>query len=403
MVAEHSEGSAAPAAYGAVSRSLHWGVAGLIAAMYILGLSAAAWPMETGTDFAVKAALFSAHKTLGVGVLVLAVVRIGWAIATRAPAPLAGHPPALRWLSGTVHWALYLALLAVPLTGWLHHVSSEGFAPIWWPFGQTMSLVPRDPDLSAIFGNLHHVANRLLAALVVAHIGGALLHHVRDRDVTLLRMLRSSVPAVPTAKRPGIAARALPALGLWALVLSLGLLLPRAVPVAESVLGPGQGNWVVESGELAVTVTQIRDRVTGRFGRWTADIAFAPEPVAGRHGQVRVEIDVISLTMGAVTSEVLAPEFLDARNHPVAVFDAMIVPDPEHGYVADGNLTLRGMTVPVLLPFALDLDGDVARMTGSVLLDRRSFRIGPNYPDEATVGFSVEVATTLTARRREED
>ncbi|MCC5988595.1 MAG: cytochrome b/b6 domain-containing protein [Pararhodobacter sp.] len=403
MVAEQNEGSVAPVAYDAVSRTLHWSVAALVIGMYVLGFGAVAWPMETGTDFAVKATLFSAHKTLGIVVLVLAVVRIGWALSTTAPAPLAQHPRALRWMAGTVHWALYVALLAVPLTGWLHHVSSEGFAPIWWPFGQSVSFVPRDAALSATFGNMHYVANKLLAVLVIGHVGGALLHHLRDRDVTLLRMLRGRVPPAPTAARPGIASRALPAMGLWAVALSLGLLLPRSVPVAESALGPGQGNWVVESGELALTVTQIRDRVTGRFGRWTADIAFSPEPVAGRHGQVRVEIDVTSLTMGAVTSDVLAPEFFDARNHPLAVFEATIEPDPERGYVADGHLTLKGVTVAVRLPFALEIEDDTAHMTGGVVLDRRHFGIGPNYPDEATVGFSAEVAVTLNASRRVED
>ncbi|MCC6000359.1 MAG: cytochrome b, partial [Pararhodobacter sp.] len=225
MQAQLTEGSVA---YGAMARWLHWVIAALIVVMYGLGFSATAWPMQTGSDFAVKAALFSAHKTLGIVVLALALIRIGWAMATRAPAPLAAHPPALRWLSGTVHWALYMALLLVPLTGWLHHVSSEGFAPIWWPLGQTLPFVPRDADLSALFGNLHHVANKLLAVLVAAHVGGALLHHLRDRDVTLLRMLRGKVPPAPTPPPPRGVGRAQPGHARGGVGGGLGLLLAPA-------------------------------------------------------------------------------------------------------------------------------------------------------------------------------
>ncbi|MFN3643527.1 MAG: cytochrome b/b6 domain-containing protein [Gemmobacter sp.] len=389
-----------PAAYGAVSRALHWAVAVLILVMMALGLAAKAWPLDTGAAFAVKAALFSTHKTLGMVVLLLALVRIGWAMRAPAPAPLASHPAAQRWIAGVVHWALYAALVLVPLSGWLHHATSAGFAPIWWPFPQTLAPLPQDPALSAVFGAMHGLATKVLGLLALAHVAGALLHHWRDGDDTLRRMTGGPVRDAPTAAKGSLAGRALPALALWAAVIAAALALPRNVPVAEAALGPGRGEWAVEDGAIAIAVTQIRDRVSGRFGRWNADIAFSPEPVAGRHGTVRVEVDVASLTIGAVTAEALAPQFLDAGAHPLALFEAAILPGPDGGYVADGQLTLRGQTVPVRLPFTLALDGDAARMAGQVTLDRRDFGVGAMYADESTVGFSVEVAVEVAARRR---
>lgn len=386
--------------YDLPARMLHWLTAGAILMLFGLGIAASNWPMDTGEAFAVKSTLFSAHKTLGITTLVLAVLRILWALVSPHPQPLASHGAGVRRLSGIVHWALYVALLLVPLTGWLHHASSVGFAPIWWPLGQTLPLLPQDPGLSAAFGAMHWLATKILAILVFAHIGGALLHHWRDRDVTLLRMTRAAAPAAATAPRGGVLPRALPALVLWAAVLALALALPRGMPVAETVLGTGRGAWVVEQGEIAFTVTQTRQPVRGRFTRWSADIAFEPVPVAGQHGTVRVEIDVTSLALGAVTVEALAPEFFDAGSHPLAVFEAEILPGDDDGFLAQGTLVLKGAQQPVTLPFTLQLDGETARMAGRVTLDRRDFVIGPSYRDEATVGFEVGVEISLQATRR---
>ncbi|GIX15335.1 MAG: hypothetical protein KatS3mg118_3294 [Paracoccaceae bacterium] len=383
------------------ARFLHWLTVLLILAMYALGLSARNWPMATGAEFAVKATLFSAHKTLGMMVLAVGLLRILRAVLRPGPPPLASHPPLLRWIAGMVHWALYVALVAVPATGWLHHATSTGFAPIWGPFPQTLPLLPRDPALSALFGAMHRAAVVVLAGLALAHAGGALLHHWRDRDPTLMRMITGRVPPVPTAPRPPLAARALPALAIWAAAFAIAALMPRGTPVAELAVGSGRGDWVVEEGELAITVTQLGQPVTGRFARWSAEIAFDPRPVAGRNGEVRVEIDVASLTLGMVTDEVLGPMFLDAARHPVALFAATLRPGPEGGYLADGALTLHGVTAPVRLPFTLELEDGRARMAGRVTLDRRDFRIGETFVDEATVGFPVEVAVRLTARRRD--
>jgi polyisoprenoid-binding protein YceI len=63
-------------------------------------------------------------------------------------------------------------------------------------------------------------------------------------------------------------------------------------------------------------------------------------------------------------------------------------------------LALRGIEQPITLPFTLEIAGDKASMTGSVTLDRRDFGIGAGYGDEATVGFAVDVAVTLSAARK---
>jgi len=143
--------------------------------------------------------------------------------------------------------------------------------------------------------------------------------------------------------------------------------------------------------------------VTGRFADWTAQISYAQTPDAeGRHGDVTVTVSIPSLTLGSVTDQAMGPDFFDAEAHPRATFTADIL-SPEQGtgqsHVARGTLTIKGQSVPVEMPFTLDIDGDSARAQGGLSVDRRKFDIGLDTKDEGTLGFTVDISFDLTARR----
>jgi polyisoprenoid-binding protein YceI len=111
-----------------------------------------------------------------------------------------------------------------------------------------------------------------------------------------------------------------------------------------------------------------------------------------------VTIDINSLTLGSITDQAKGPDFFDAATHPTATFTANILP-AEGGYLADGTLNLRGVTLPLQLPFTLTIDGDTATMAATVDIDRREYGMGATYADESTVGFNAAVAVNLTATR----
>lgn len=150
---------------------------------------------------------------------------------------------------------------------------------------------------------------------------------------------------------------------------------------------------------LSLSVTQLGNAVSGQFDRFDAEIRFDETPVDGINGAVTVRIDTTSLTLGSVTAQAQGADFLDTATHATALFEAQILPDGE-AYLAQGTLSLRGITLPVALPFTLTIDGDRAQMTGETRLDRRDFGIGAAYPDAATVGTDVTIRVTLTATRR---
>ena len=387
------------ARYGTVARSLHWLTALLIFTAFPLGMIANTLPFDTSEALARKGQLFSVHKTLGLLVFFVALARILWALTQPRPAPL--HPGRrLETLAAElVHWSLYVALVAVPLSGWIHHAAVEGFAPILWPFGQDLPFVPKSEAVAGIAGAAHWLFTKLLLVSVALHVAGALKHVIFDRDDTLARMTHGRVTAEPAAAaHPRVPALA--AVLVWLAATGLAYAVARPDP-AETAAAPAAataGNWQVESGSLGFSVRQMGAAVSGSFPNWTAEITFDEAPVDGKNGSVTVTIDTTTMTLGSVTAQAKEAEFFDVAAHPTAVFRADILPEGT-GYAAQGTLSLRGTEKPVSLPFTLILEGDTARMTGKTTLDRRDFGMGASYGDESSVGFPVTVTVALTAKR----
>lgn len=381
--------------YGSVAKTLHWLAALIIFTAIPLGLVANNLPHASEAELALKGQIFSLHKTMGVAAFAVGLTRIVWALFQTKAALLNAHRRTETLVAETTHWVLYASLVLVPLSGWLRHSASEGFAPILWPLGQSLPLVPKDPVLSEVFSNLHLVFTRVLAAAILLHVLGALKHHVWDRDATLVRMWFGSHPVPKIAAADRHVAPALLATLLWASAIGIGLSLGtmREVTGPERSL-PGTG-WEVTEGILNFGVRQSAAEIVGRFSSWAAAIDFNPETGTGT---VAVSIDIASLSLGSVTPQALDSEFLDAAGHPTAQFIADIRPDGDV-FVADGMLSLRGTDLPVALPFTLSLNGSTATAQGGVTLDRRTFGIGPNFRNPNQIGFEVTVSVRLTAVR----
>ncbi|MDW3221800.1 MAG: cytochrome b/b6 domain-containing protein [Paracoccaceae bacterium] len=390
--------------YGAVTKTFHWLTALLILTLIPLGIYANGLPYETSEQLAQKAWLFSLHKTLGVTVFFTALARILWALSQPKPGLL--HPDRkLESLAAeTVHWLLYGSLLLVPLSGWIHHAATDGFAPIWWPFGQNLFFVPKSEAIAGAAAGLHIVFERVLAGSILLHFAGALKHHFVDKDVTLRRML----PGTPTVSQGQsghrIAAPLFSALAIWAGALFIGnalnLYAGHDANITAASLEEVQSDWAVQEGDLAIVVQQLGSDVRGTFADWTADISFDETIETGVAGTVEVTISIGSLTLGSVTGQALDADFFNAEAFPTALFQADIQRS-ETGYVAEGTVTIKDQSNPVTLPFTLEVVDGVATMQGSTQLDRRDFAIGDSQKDEASLGFGVDVEILLTAVQAE--
>lgn len=375
--------------YGSVARALHWLTALLILTAIPLGLIANRLPMD---QIDRKVQLFSLHKTLGVAIFAVALARILWSLIQPRPAPLHPERKAETLLAETIHWVLYVSLVAVPLSGWIEHAATTGFAPILWPLGQSLPLVPKSEGFAHAMATVHWTFAWLLMGSIALHILGALKHALIDRDATLSRMVRGEHAGQPRPHRtaPAFAAIAIYAAGAG---IAVAMMPPpqETAPALEAVAS----DWTVTEGSLGFSVAQMGSPVEGKFADWAAAIAFDESTGTGN---VTVTINMPSVTLGTVTDQAKGAEFFDVANNANATFAATITPQAD-AYIARGTLTLRGKEMPVELPFAMTIENGTATMQGETTLDRRDYGIGPSYADESTVAFPVTVKIALTATR----
>jgi len=386
--------------YGGITKTFHWLTALLILTVIPLGVVAYNLPYDTAEQLARKAWLFSLHKTVGVTIFFVAIARILWALTQPKPDPVATQAPALEFLAKLAHWTLYASLILVPLTGWIHHAATTGFAPIWWPFGQSLPFVPKDNLVAERFGLLHKFFERVLVVSLLLHIAGALKHHVVDKDATLRRMWFGQTRAAGPSTHGNAALPPLAALAIFAAVGTAAAVQPiddgPAVPTLEAVAS----DWTVQDGEVGLTVTQLGSQVGGSFSDWTSAIEFDPDADGPVKGNVTTTINIASLTLGSVTDQALGPDYFSATDFPTAVFTGDLIEGP-NGYEAQGALQIRDVTQPLTFPFDLTIEEDVATMSANLTLNRLDFNIGQSMNDESSLGFAVDVSLTLTATRGE--
>lgn len=388
--------------YGALTKTLHWLTALLILTALPLGFLAHQAPLATGDEIAHKAWLFSLHKTVGISAFLVAALRILWAVSQIRPGLLNSENRIEAFAAHTIHWLLYGSMLLVPLTGWVHHASTVGFAPILWPFGQSLPFVAKSESLASLTSSLHFIFMLVLGFSILAHVGGALKHLVIDRDQTLQRMMPGHNSAPDPAPETSSRTPRIAAFVIWILALGIGAgagLFSQSEQDKDAVvLAKVSSDWQVTEGSLTISVHQFGSDVEGRFADWTAAIRFNEAATDGTHGDVEVQIALGSLTLGSVSEQALGADFLDASRFPTATYTADILP-AEGSFIAKGTLALKGASVPIDLAFSLSIADDVATMSGETTLDRRDFAIGASMPDESSLSFPVIVRVALTATR----
>ena len=184
--------------WGGISQLLHWTIAILIVLIGIVGLVMGELPRSPKYFW-----VYTAHKSLGLTVLALVLVRIGWRLYAGAPRPVPGTPRLQALLASATHGAIYLLILALPMSGWIYD-SANALRPFRW-FGlvEVPKLVAPDEALAASAHGAHEWLFWLLMALVAGHAGAALYHHFIQRDATLARMLpRRWITASPAKDPP---------------------------------------------------------------------------------------------------------------------------------------------------------------------------------------------------------
>ncbi len=177
--------------YGAVAKFLHWAIVALIIAQYVIIEAAEELP-----DGPEKFEVITRHKSVGMLVLGLVLVRIAWKLANRrhpAPVPM---PRGQRIAAAAGHGLLYVLILAQPISGWL--MSSAANYPVtFFRLFQFPALVGAAPGAHEFYEEVHEALFGVLATVAVLHALAAFYHHFRLRDDSLRRMLPFVRPRGP--------------------------------------------------------------------------------------------------------------------------------------------------------------------------------------------------------------
>lgn len=158
--------------YGLISRALHWIIVLSILAQWLLAeANEDSGPVYGGLD------ALTLHQSIGLTVLVLAIVRVAWRFFNVTPAWPADMKSYEITAARVVHFAFYLLLFAIPLTGWaLSSVEDEPLRFFGW-FDVPRLVLAGEATLEEV----HEVLFNILVALAVLHVIGAAKHWLSRR------------------------------------------------------------------------------------------------------------------------------------------------------------------------------------------------------------------------------
>ncbi len=169
--------------YPATSKLLHW-----LIAICVLTTAPVAIAMSRASPGPAQDTLFNLHKSLGVLILVLMVLRLINRLVVGAPIADPKIEPWQKAVSSVVHASLYVLLFAMPIVGYVANSAFGAPTPFFGLF-ELPPIVGKNDALSAQLFTIHRWVGWLLIVLVLMHVGAALYHYLIRRDEVLKRML----------------------------------------------------------------------------------------------------------------------------------------------------------------------------------------------------------------------
>jgi cytochrome b561 len=413
--------------------------------------------IEASATQARAVAAYQLHKSIGLSVLALSVVRLGWRLAHPVPALPTAMPGWEKLLARATHWAFYVLMIAIPLAGWVY-VSTAWSAhddrPLAVPtlyfglfrvphlFGLEHAAIEVRRAVAESAIEAHEALAFATLGLFALHVAAALKHHFFDRDAVLAQM-------TPGLKAPGetalprdraraasfagaIAALFIAGCGVALAIVSVPLASPsQNAPVARSPAAPTARSppqatspdsadaprdvaqasapgaspppaWRVDAraSEIAFAGVHAGIPFRGRFARWRADIAFDPDNLAQSRATVTIEVASASDGVSLHDESLPQAEWFDAARHPTAIFRTTRIRRAGQAFAASGVLIIKGRSIPIDLPFTLTITGDRARMDGRARIDRAAADLGmESDPDAEYVSREIVVEVHVEATR----
>jgi cytochrome b561 len=158
-----------------LQRLLHWVMAICILAMFFIGVGMASTVMPKYLP------LVSIHKSLGIVILVLALIRLLVRLRYGAPALPADLPEPMKLAAHLSHYALYALMVGMPLLGW-GMLSAAAYPVVVFGSVYLPAILPQSDSLHTLLWDAHFYLAFAFFALVLMHVAAALFHALVRRD-----------------------------------------------------------------------------------------------------------------------------------------------------------------------------------------------------------------------------
>ena len=366
--------------YDDIAVIFHWAIALLIIGLLIIGK----YMTSLEENDPVRFMLTQWHKSFGIAVLILSVLRLSWRFTHKPPPESATIAHWQQRAASLAHGLLYALMFILPITGWIMvsafplNLDTVLFNVIPWPHLPGLDTQENRGDIAHSFQDYHEIAGTILIVILLAHAGAALKHHLFDKDDTLVRMLPA--PGSRTFKRK---------------------ITVLAVALAASITGL---YLYASSGNQAALLATGDSEVS-----FVADVTGEPTPVVFTETSVeavinetdpsastivaRVQTASLSSDNPQVAGSLPEAEFFDVQNYPESVFASTSVSVADDGrLLVTGNLTIKESTREISFPMAFSEEEGKRVVRGEFTIDRRDFSVGlESQQSDDFVGYPVVV------------
>ncbi len=380
--------------YSGIARFFHWSVAGLIVSQYVLAKLAES--AKHHDRLLEQLALLANHKSIGITILALAVLRLAYRCVNKAPELPRDIPAWQKSASHASHTLLYGLLFAMPISGWLMS-SAKAYSVSWFNLFALPDFVAPSEPLADTLHTVHHYLAEALFVIALLHILAAVKHHFIDKDNVLRRMA-----------------------GLSSLVLFLGVSIlaialfgrffesSDSVDLAES--GSDNAVQVMSSSELPIwkidydnsyirfSGDQAGAPFTGDWKVWSADIQFDAAQLEQARFNVTIDTSSAFSNDKERDETIASPEFFDVATFKEARYLAQRFEKAGDQFRSLGQLSMKGATSDTVLNFSVTEKDGKAVLTGTASLNRLLWNIGTgDWADTSWVGEQVKVDVMVTA------
>ena len=398
--------------YSNIAKFFHWLIAGLIVSQYVLAeLSERA---EHQQKILEQLALLANHKSIGMTILILAILRIGYRLSHPAPALPSSMAKWQIKASNLSHWLLYGALFALPISGWLMS-SAKSYSVSWFNLFSFPDLVSANESLADFFHQIHHTLAEALFVLALLHIAAAIKHHLIDKDTVLSRM-------------SGV--------GSWLLfIATIALTLATLARVFNTEQTNTQsaepstiaqnierntetntsrsGSRLTSNNHLAVWQIDyensfIRFRgeqagapFEGTWQSWSAKLQFDANALNHSHFDVSIDTNSVFSNDKDRDDYIRSDDFFNSTQFSEAKYTATeftINDTNKNEFTAKGNLSVKGLNKSLPLTFIIEKSGQTITLNGKASIDRLAWNIGTgDWTDTSWVGQYVDVDVRVVA------